>query len=115
LWRNTEADGHAWNLVSELEGKDWIRDVAFEPTTGALLAAVSQDKVLRVMKVNPESGIDMSSIATTNLDDVGWRASWSPQGAVVAVTTADNKVTLYRQSQDTSTASWLAVNTFPLS
>eukprot|EP00760_Papus_ankaliazontas_P015391 PhM_4_TR16500/c0_g1_i1/m.18398/K14004/SEC13; protein transport protein SEC13 len=116
LWANKAEEGRVWTMLSQFECKDWVRDVAFEPTLGQQLAVVAQDKQLRVFgKVSAEDGeLSVDKLTTTPLEEVPWRVSWSPQGAVAAVTTADGKVTLYRESQDPSKSVWSAVNTVTL-
>eukprot|EP00759_Apiculatamorpha_spiralis_P029613 PhF_6_TR31750/c0_g1_i1/m.46744/K14004/SEC13; protein transport protein SEC13 len=118
LWKNVDTDGNKWVALSEFVGKDWVRDVAFEPTNGRYLAAVSQDKLFRVFTVDEEKGFTGEPSENT-LEDAAWRVSWSPQGMVAAVTTANSKVSFFRESSQSTEGSenastWLVVNTVSL-
>eukprot|EP01001_Neometanema_parovale_P006198 NODE_2573_length_1389_cov_63.312006_g2445_i0.p1 GENE.NODE_2573_length_1389_cov_63.312006_g2445_i0~~NODE_2573_length_1389_cov_63.312006_g2445_i0.p1 ORF type:complete len:301 (-),score=33.25 NODE_2573_length_1389_cov_63.312006_g2445_i0:405-1307(-) len=83
------ADGH----------KDWVRDVAFSPNIAvpkSTLATCSQDKdVIFWTKESEDSKWTKSQ--TINFPEAVWRLSWNVLGTILAVTSADNKVTLLKE------------------
>ncbi|KAJ9668591.1 GTPase-activating protein S13 [Coniosporium apollinis] len=90
---------NTYNCVSTLKGhSDWVRDVAWSPTilSKSYIASASQDKTVRIWtSTNPSLG-DWKS-TTLNFDAVAWRASWSLSGNVLAVSTGDNRVSLWKE------------------
>jgi len=96
IWRYGE-DGE-WNNVETLEGHgDWIRDVAWAPNIGLpydTLASCSQDK--NVIIWTRTAGTQFTKAATLKFNAVVWRVSWSVTGNILAVSTANNEVSLYK-------------------
>jgi protein transport protein SEC13 len=45
----------------------------------------------------PSTIVDWTSTALPTFDAVAWRVSWSLSGNVLAVSTGDNKVTLWKE------------------
>lgn len=90
------------------EHADWVRDVAWAPglglSAGGLVASCSQAGELYVWQRESDSA--MSSAAWTRkqlarFDGVPvWRVSWSVAGNILAVSSADNKVTLWKEGLD---------------
>lgn len=83
--------------------KDWVRDVAWAPSGSAipmnLVASCSEDGTVWVHRQNSVGGAWESSM----LRDFGkpvWRVSWSVTGNVLAVSTGDSAVTLWKESLD---------------
>ncbi|KAJ3123239.1 GTPase-activating protein S13 [Nowakowskiella sp. JEL0407] len=99
IWR--EENG-AWKQEEVLEGHtDWVRDVAWAPNTGlpsSDLASCSQDKTVLIW--SHQGGNSMwtkKSLKKDNFSDAVWRVSWSTSGNILAVSSGDNKVTLWKE------------------
>jgi len=83
------------NLVGH---NDWVRDVAWSPTvlSKAYIASASQDKTVRIWtSSNPDLREWKSTVL--NVEAVAWRVSWSLSGNVLAVSTSDNRVSLWKE------------------
>uniref|UniRef100_A0A069DS12 Protein SEC13 homolog n=1 Tax=Panstrongylus megistus TaxID=65343 RepID=A0A069DS12_9HEMI len=99
----------AWEETAQLTNhSDWIRDVAWAPSTSipcARIASASQDR-----KVIIWSTVDDQQWVASELppfEDVVWSVSWSPTGNILAVSDGVNKVTLWKQS---SKGEWICVS-----
>ena len=91
-----EADNYT--LETSLEGHtDWVRDVAWAPSIlpKTYIASASQDKTVIIW--TSDAGGPYSK-KVLNMDTVVWRVSWSLSGNVLAVSGADNKVTLWKEN-----------------
>jgi protein transport protein SEC13 len=90
-----------WTLESSLPGhKDWVRDVAFAPTSGLspnTLASCGDDGTVIVWRQGAPGG-EWSSEALPHFPAPVWRLSWSVTGNLLAVSCGDNSVTLWRES-----------------
>ncbi|KAI9230522.1 MAG: WD40-repeat-containing domain protein [Piptocephalis tieghemiana] len=83
--------------------KDWVRDVAFAPNIGlprSYLASCSQDKTVLIW--TQDEGIEgpwiSKPLTSEGFPDVVWRVSWSLTGHILAVSTGDNRVTLWKEN-----------------
>ncbi|KAL6792404.1 nuclear pore complex, component sec13 [Trichoderma sp. SZMC 28013] len=78
---------------------DWVRDVAWSPTVlqKSYIASASQDKTVRIWTSDQSSGGQWAS-KVLNFDAPVWRVSWSLSGNVLAVSSADNKVSLWQEN-----------------
>jgi protein transport protein SEC13 len=78
---------------------DWIRDVAWSPTLlqKSYIASASQDKTVRIWTCEAGSRGQWTS-EVLNFDATVWRVSWSLSGNVLAVSSADNKVSLWKET-----------------
>jgi len=78
---------------------DWVRDVAWSPTVlqKSYIASASQDKTVRIWTSEPAAGGQWES-KVINFEAPVWRVSWSLSGNVLAVSAADNKVTLWKEN-----------------
>ncbi len=86
---------------------DWVRDVAWAPNTGlanSLFASCSEDRTVYIWK-QTSNGWEPSLLAA--FEAPVWRLSWSITGNVLAVSTGDHKITLWKQSVDES---WLQIS-----
>ncbi|KAJ3385542.1 GTPase-activating protein S13 [Entophlyctis sp. JEL0112] len=104
IWR--EENG-VWKEEATLAGhSDWVRDVAWAPSIGlpaSYIASCSQDKTVIIWTK------DASAVATGGqwtrkplkaepFADVVWRVSWSHAGNILAVSSGDNKVSMWKES-----------------
>jgi protein transport protein SEC13 len=88
-----------------LPHSDWIRDVAWAPNTAMpcnIIASCSEDRTVYIWKErrdeNEASVWDYKLLKA--FDAPVWRLSWSVTGNVLAVSTGDHQVTLWKQSVD---------------
>lgn len=89
---------------------DWVRDVTWAPNTAMpynMVASCSEDRCVLIWKQMEAEGPWVPSLMHT-FDAPVWRLSWSVTGNVLAVSTSDHKVTLWKQSLDES---WIQIST----
>ncbi|MCJ1286236.1 GTPase-activating protein S13 [Xylographa opegraphella] len=93
-----------WDWNNTLTGhSDWVRDVSWSPTILAksYIASAAQDKSVRIWTSSPTSDpshpVEWTS-TVLDFDAVLWRVSWSLSGNVLAVSGADNKVSLWKEN-----------------
>jgi len=94
------AETGSYACVNTLVGHtDWVRDVAWAPTLLATsyIASASQDKTVRVWSIRGDDVAAQWECAVLDFDAVAWRVSWSLSGNVLAVSTGDNRVTLWKE------------------
>eukprot|EP00039_Didymoeca_costata_P006965 m.94970 g.94970 ORF g.94970 m.94970 type:complete len:316 (+) comp13471_c0_seq1:102-1049(+) len=101
IWEKDQSGN--WNQAHVLQGHThWVRDVAWTPNSGianAMIASCSQDGTVLIW----EEGERWNSKPLWSADRAKhtgtvWRVSWSLTGSILAVSTSDNKVTLWKQS-----------------
>lgn len=81
---------------------DWVRDVAWAPSTGMpvnLIASCSEDKHVYIWTQTQENAVWKRELLRT-FDAPVWRVSWSVTGNVLAVSSGDHKVTLWKETLD---------------
>ncbi|GAA6023740.1 hypothetical protein JCM10207_000241 [Rhodosporidiobolus poonsookiae] len=97
--------------------QDWVRDVAWAPSVGvgkAYLASAGQDKTVFIWtQTDSRSAWHRTALEPTpaapaagqpapaadgKFGDVVWRVSWSVAGNVLAVSSGDGRVTLWKES-----------------
>lgn len=112
------AETNTYNNVHTMpDHTDWVRDVAWSPTvlSKSYIASASQDKTVRIYTSNNPSlsepiqynSVLLDRVLISNLDDwkhtalkfeaVAWRVSWSLSGNVLAVSTGDNRISLWKE------------------
>ena len=100
IWAFRE-DAQAWAEEETLDGHtDWVRDVAWAPNIGlprSYIATASQDRTVRIWTSDAASAGQWES-KVLSFEAAGWRVSWSLSGNVLAVSGADNKVTLWKEN-----------------
>ncbi|KAF2842301.1 WD40 repeat-like protein [Patellaria atrata CBS 101060] len=98
IWEwNKDVGNYA--CTKELTGHgDWVRDVAWSPSVLAksYIASASQDKTVRIWTSANVAAGDWQC-ATLSFDANAWRVSWSLSGNVLAVSTGDNRVSLWKE------------------
>lgn len=135
IWRSMGSDGHwteepreagshtgmscpmQYNHISLYNGRvkfrvvtDWVRDVAWAPNTAMpynTIASCSEDRSVIIWK-QASASAPWSPTVMQVFDAPVWRVSWSITGNVLAVSTGDHKVTLWKQSVDES---WMQIST----
>jgi len=88
---------------------DWVRDVAWAPTSLAnqnLVASCSEDGKV-IIWVRAQDGIWQPTLLN-EFDAPVWRLSWSVTGNILAVSSGDGDVTLWKQQLD---GDWSKVST----
>lgn len=109
IWVFSE-DGSEWKVEHELKNhSDWIRDVAWAPSIGLpcnTLASCSEDGNVFVWTQNQLGG-PWECTSVTKFDCPVWSVSWSVTGSVLAVSSGDTSVTLWKESLDRS---WVQVS-----
>lgn len=96
-------------LGSGISHMDWVRDVAWAPTSLAnqnLVASCSEDGTV-IIWIRSEDGVWQPTLLN-RFDSPVWRLSWSITGNILAVSSGDNDVTLWKQQID---GEWSKVST----
>ena len=94
-----------WRLKKELRGHaDWVRDVQWAPNNGGSnvqqIASCSQDGKVYIWteSSNNSNNNDYHSVLLNDFKTAVWRLSWSVVGNVLAVSDADNRVSVWKES-----------------
>lgn len=96
-------------LGTGISHMDWVRDVAWAPTSLAnqnLVASCSEDGTV-IIWIRSEDGVWQSTLLN-RFDAPVWRLSWSITGNILAVSSGDGDVTLWKQQID---GEWSKVST----
>ena len=113
IWRYNEEDTQWTQEGNALEGhSDWIRDLSWAQYvggTGLMLASCSQDKQVLIWTLENDEWKEPVPVRKEGFAEVVWRVSWSVTGTILAVSSGDNKVTLFKQAVD---GSWENLNDF---
>ncbi|KAL9179954.1 hypothetical protein ACHAXT_007924 [Thalassiosira profunda] len=111
VWVKNPSTG-AWeqeafeNANPAIAHKDWVRDVAWAPNVipgRSMLASCSEDKTVIVWTQGGENGAGDTKWTPTVLntfEDPVWRVSWSVTGNILAVSSGDSTVTLWKEGLD---------------
>lgn len=88
--------------TTNLSHSDWIRDVAWAPSSAILpdvnlVASCSEDRTVILWTQTGGEGQPWIPQLLHTFDDPVWRVSWSVTGCVLAVSSGDDKVTLWKQ------------------
>lgn len=106
IWKE---EGDQWVEETKIEvHSDWVRDVAWAPSVGItknLIASCSQDH--RVIVSSSDDLINWKSTVLKTFDDVVWSVSWSPTANILAVSGADNKVSLWIMDSE---GQWICIS-----
>eukprot|EP00667_Euglena_gracilis_P020254 EG_transcript_21910 len=100
IWKFDEATGE-WNEKQKIAGhQDWVRDVAWCPNVGVpfrTLATCSQDRTVKLWRQQEENSELHLLQELPPFAEAVWRLSWNVMGNILAVTTGDNKITLFKE------------------
>jgi protein transport protein SEC13 len=92
--------GGEWECEEKLEAhSDWVRDVAWAPSIGlprSLIASCGQDKCVYLWEKDGQTG-KWNNRLLHSFPDVIYHLSWSLLGNVLAVSSGDNTVTLWKE------------------
>eukprot|EP00008_Paramoeba_atlantica_P005798 CAMPEP_0201477910 /NCGR_PEP_ID=MMETSP0151_2-20130828/2853_1 /ASSEMBLY_ACC=CAM_ASM_000257 /TAXON_ID=200890 /ORGANISM="Paramoeba atlantica, Strain 621/1 / CCAP 1560/9" /LENGTH=294 /DNA_ID=CAMNT_0047858789 /DNA_START=80 /DNA_END=964 /DNA_ORIENTATION=+ len=98
IWKFDETGD--WTRDGELEfHQDWVRDVAWAPNIGIpyeLIASCSQNGQV-VVWVKDDQG-KWNPKPLEKFDEPVWRVSWSVTGGILAISSGENNVTLWKES-----------------
>mmetsp|Transcript_8043 Transcript_8043/g.21735 ORF Transcript_8043/g.21735 Transcript_8043/m.21735 type:complete len:334 (-) Transcript_8043:190-1191(-) len=82
---------------------DWVRDVAWAPVlvpNHNMVASCSEDKSVLIWTQENGSGSEWKSTLLNTFDAPVWSVSWSSTGHMLAVSSGDNDVTMWKQALD---------------
>ncbi|VDN03708.1 unnamed protein product [Thelazia callipaeda] len=98
IWREKKESD--WELDVELEGhSDWVRDVAWAPVAAYnTIASCGQDKRVIIWRCSNIDQRHWISQELTVCDDILWHVSWSLCATILAVSGANNEVSLWKES-----------------
>jgi len=101
IW-TLDSASNAWRSVDLVGHSDWVRDVAWAPNIGLptnCIASCSQDKsVFMWTQETPSSNWEKRELH--RFPAVVWRLSWSVTGNILAISSGDNTVSLWKESHD---------------
>lgn len=105
IWALREGETE-WSQEHVLQGHtDWVRDAAWAPSTGLpcnTLASCSEDGSVFIWSQDTAGGPWRYVALPQKYDSPVYRVSWSLTGNVLAVSTGDSTVTLWKESLDRS-------------
>jgi len=94
-----------------LAHKDWVRDVAWAPCLVPyqnMLASCSEDHTVLIWTQKLQEGDEWTAELLHTFEDPVWRVSWSVTGHLLAVSSGDSTVTLWKAGLD---GKWSQVET----
>jgi protein transport protein SEC13 len=86
--------------ASAIVHTDWVRDVAWAPNLLPFhntVASASEDGTVLIWKQTEESDMEWRSTLLHKFPDPVWRVSWSVTGHLLAVSSGDSSVTLWKE------------------
>jgi protein transport protein SEC13 len=98
-----------------LTHSDWVRDVAWAPSllpNQNMVASCSEDKSVLIWKQDGREG-EWKATLLHKFDAPVWRVSWSVTGHLLAVSSGDSDVTLWKAGLDGSWAQVASVDETP--
>lgn len=116
IWARDAAAGR-WeqeelkSAAPDVRHTDWVRDVAWAPNVVPgrdILASCSEDRTVIVWKRERDGGDGGDAppawhpAVLHTFDDPVWRVSWSVTGNILAVSSGDSTVTLWKEGLDGS-------------
>ncbi|MFH4973588.1 hypothetical protein AB6A40_000297 [Gnathostoma spinigerum] len=91
-----------WVLEHSLEGHtDWVRDVAWSPAVAKgfnTIASCGQDRKVLIWRCSNLDDAHWTARELGRFDDVLWHVSWSLCATILAVSGADNKISLWKEN-----------------
>jgi protein transport protein SEC13 len=89
-------------LGKDVSHSDWVRDVAWAPPVLPnvnVVASCSEDKTVLIWTQNTKDS-EWKPTLLNKFDDPVWRVSWSVTGHMLAVSSGDSDVTLWKAGLD---------------
>jgi len=89
-------------ISKEMSHSDWVRDVAWAPSilpNVNVVASCSEDRTVLIWTQNGRHAEWKPTLLHT-FDSPVWRVSWSLTGHILAVSSGDNEVSLWKASID---------------
>ncbi len=80
---------------------DWIRDVAWSPSIipdTNIVASCSEDRTVIIWTQKGGLGNEWNGVVLNTFDDPVWKLSWNMTGSILAVSSGDSSVTLWKQN-----------------
>ena len=101
VWKYTATE---WTLETTLTNahSDWVRDVAWAPSLipdHAMIASCSEDRTVQVWNQTPNEESWKPTLLHT-FDEPVWKVSWSVTGHLLAVSSGDSNVSLWKAGLD---------------
>lgn len=101
IWKYDD-DRDEWVAERDLENHtDWVRDVAWAPSIGlpkTYIASCSQDKKVIIWTNNDgPDGSEWESRVLNDFNDIVWHVSWSIMGNILAISSGENQVSLWKE------------------
>lgn len=110
IWIYSDQE-NKWIEEDTLDGhSDWVRDVAFAPNCGldtSILASCSLDCRVIIWKRNEKENGPWTSQVLNKFNSAIWHLSWSIAGNILAISGADNQVSLWKETPD---GSWVCIS-----
>lgn len=103
VWNYDSANNNT-TLEATLEAhSDWVRDVAWSPSVlfKSYIASASLDKSVYIWtQDNNQHGSvwTKTKLSGKDFNEVAWKVSWSSSGNILAISTADNDVKLWKEN-----------------
>lgn len=112
---NKSSVGNKWELDSSpissaISHSDWVRDVSWAPSIVPgtnLVASCSEDRTVIIWTQVGGAGNSWEPKLLHKFEDPVWRVSWSVTGSILAVSSGDKSVTLWKQALD---GEWIQVS-----
>ncbi|KAH8583400.1 uncharacterized protein ELE39_000168 [Cryptosporidium sp. chipmunk genotype I] len=90
------------NQTLDVAHSEWVRDVAWRPSVDLLaetIASCGDDKIV-VIWTQDADGQGWHSSQVLNFNEPVWRVSWSVTGTVLAASSGEDVVTLFRENSE---------------
>lgn len=116
--KSTSGGGMSWTedstnqpiSSSSATHSDWIRDVAWSPSIipdTNIIASCSEDRTVIIWTQIGGVGNEWNGKVLHAFEDPVWRVSWNMTGSVLAVSSGDSSVTLWKQDMNQE---WIQVS-----
>lgn len=95
--------GREEQVLQENIHTDWVRDVAWAPSIGLpcnTIASCSEDGKVVVWTQSENGAPWTSCVVREKSGTPAWRVSWSMTGSVLAISSGDSEVTLWKEAAD---------------
>jgi protein transport protein SEC13 len=108
FWSKSDSDSK-WTLdsspidTSSVQHSDWVRDVAWCPCILPninIVASCSEDRTVIIWTQKGGMGQEWKPFLLKTFEEPVWRVSWSVTGNILAVSSGDNSVSLWKQTVD---------------